>query len=270
MLVSCCASRIIASYIYQDGEAFVRASVAMDAIVQAVEARRAVPTALAYIDTPTHVHVVPSNCAETSSRYYEDRSGWQKALQLIPGAGLLQPVVYSDAPKGTSGGCPWGVSPSVTNPHHASPGTFLTCSFCRQTILSSVSMAQGPNYAIAKLIQRWRIMVSTYTATTPNNLKVSFERSLVATVQHARSSKTRKYKQLVSANVAPGARTYSVMHAAQVGAALEQIHHFAPNEFYDPATVCAVMAGLLVRDVTTQAVSTVPRYTRTVCGWPHL
>jgi hypothetical protein len=57
----------------------------------------------------------------------------------------------------------------------------------------------------------------------------------------------RKYKQLVSANVAPGARTYSVIHAAQVGAALEQIHYFAPNEFYDPATVCALMAGLLVR-----------------------
>ena len=34
---------IVASYIYQDGEAFVRASMAMDAIVQALIDRRDVP-----------------------------------------------------------------------------------------------------------------------------------------------------------------------------------------------------------------------------------
>ena len=39
------------------------------------------------------------------------------------------------------------------------------------------------------------------------------------------------------------------MHAEMVGAAANQLHHFPPNEFYDPPTVCAVMAGLLVRDV---------------------
>ena len=39
------------------------------------------------------------------------------------------------------------------------------------------------------------------------------------------------------------------MHAQMVGAAANQLHHFPPNEFYDPPTVCAVMAGLLVRDV---------------------
>jgi hypothetical protein len=33
---------IVASYIYQDGEAFVRASLAMDAIVQALIERRSV------------------------------------------------------------------------------------------------------------------------------------------------------------------------------------------------------------------------------------
>ena len=39
------------------------------------------------------------------------------------------------------------------------------------------------------------------------------------------------------------------MHAKMVGAAANQLHHFPPNELYDPSTVCAVMAGLLVRDI---------------------
>jgi hypothetical protein len=56
-------------------------------------------------------------------------------------------------------------------------------------------------------------------------------------------------RQLVSCNNGPPSRTESVMHAEMVGAAANQLHHFPPNEFYDPPTVCAVMAGLLVRDV---------------------
>ena len=82
---------IIASYIYQDGEAFVRASVAMDAIVQAVEERRSVTTALAYIDTPTHVHVVPNNCAEISSSYYAERAGAENAFLRCHV--ILQPMI---------------------------------------------------------------------------------------------------------------------------------------------------------------------------------
>ena len=84
----------------------------------------------------------------------------------------------------------------------------------RGKLLASVSTAQGPNYALAKFIQRWRTL-------------------------HARGSTSLKL--LVSSNVGPGARTHSVMHATRVGAALEQLHYFKPNEFYDPETVCAVV-----------------------------
>ena len=42
----------------------------------------------------------------------------------------------------------------------------------------------------------------------------------------------------------PGARTASVMHAAQVGAAANNLHHFKPNEFYDPETVSGIAFGL--------------------------
>ena len=180
----------LALWLWADGEAFVRASVAMEAIVAAVTERRATPPALAYIDTPTHVHIVPSGCAAVSSRLYSQRSGWQRAVQAVPGAGLLRPPRYADA-----AGCPWG------------------------TLLSAVSTAQGPNYALAKQIQRWRAIVA------------------------------RSDGQLVSNNIGPAARTESVMHAKRVAAAVEQLHHFPPNEVYDPATVCQVMAGLLVRDV---------------------
>ena len=75
-------------------------------------------------------------------------------------------------------------------------------------VFSAVSNAQGPNYALAKMIQRWRAICA-----------------------HEVDG------QLVSINVAPGARTYSVMHASQVAAVLNKIHYFAPNEFYEPATV---------------------------------
>ena len=93
---------IVYSGIYQDGEAFVRASVAMDAIVASLAQRRVIPPALAYIDTPTHVHVVPEHCATLSSTYYNERTGWQKVLQFVSGARLLRPVEYSKSPQGCS------------------------------------------------------------------------------------------------------------------------------------------------------------------------
>ena len=50
MWVALTRQLIVASYIYQDGEAFVRASLAMDAIVQALIDRRAVrPGAIYYL-----------------------------------------------------------------------------------------------------------------------------------------------------------------------------------------------------------------------------
>ena len=97
---------VICCYIYQDGEAFVRASVAMDAIIKAVSARRAVKPAIAFIDTPTHVHCVPDTAdagdfkigcvSRVSAALYAGAPLWQKALRW-----QLKPV--------RAGGGWWGV-----------------------------------------------------------------------------------------------------------------------------------------------------------------
>jgi hypothetical protein len=181
----------VCCYIYQDGEAFVRASVAMDAIVRALGTRRASPPQLAFIDTPTHVHHLKGGREEQLSAVLRKAAPcWQRALGQASGS-LLQPTVFTPLAAGKDGAC----------------------------LLRAVSTMQGPNYALAKLVQRWRAIAA------------------------------RGAGQLVSINVGPGARTASVMHAAQVGAAANNLHHFKPNEFYDPETVSAVMALLLICDL---------------------
>jgi len=60
----------IASLIYLDGEMYVRASVAMDAIIEIVTAHRQQSTGLIYIDTPSSVNLVPASCKAKAQEIY--------------------------------------------------------------------------------------------------------------------------------------------------------------------------------------------------------
>jgi hypothetical protein len=80
--------------------------------------------------------------------------------------------------------------------------------------------AQGPNYALAKRIQRWRAAVARAAGTT------------------------------VSFHVAPSSRTTSVLRNTALAAAFAGAHRFAV-EVFEPATANTLMAALLVHDLST-------------------
>jgi hypothetical protein len=79
---------------------------------------------------------------------------------------------------------------------------------------------QGPNYALAKRVQRWRSTVARAAGST------------------------------VSMNVAPPTRTRSVLKNRALAAAYAGAHRFA-IEIFEPATANTLMAALLVADLHT-------------------
>ena len=79
---------------------------------------------------------------------------------------------------------------------------------------------QGPNYALAKRLQRWRATVARDSGAT------------------------------VSMNVAPPTRTRSVVKNRALAAAYAGAHRFGV-EVFEPATCNVLMAALLVHDLHT-------------------
>ena len=79
---------------------------------------------------------------------------------------------------------------------------------------------QGPNYALAKRLQRWRATSARQAGTT------------------------------VSMNVAPPTRTRSVVKNRALAAAYAGAHRFGV-EVFEPATSNVLMAALLVHDLHT-------------------
>ena len=79
---------------------------------------------------------------------------------------------------------------------------------------------QGPNYALAKRIQRWR------------------------------ATAARRDGQLVSFHVAPSTRTRSVVKNRALAAAFAGAHRFGV-EVFEPDTANTLMAALLVHDLST-------------------
>jgi hypothetical protein len=81
--------------------------------------------------------------------------------------------------------------------------------------------AQGPNYALAKRLQRWRATVARRDGTT------------------------------VSFHVAPSTRTRSVVKNRALAAAFAGAHRFG-IEVFEPGTANVLMAALLVHDLMTE------------------
>ena len=100
----------------------------------------------------------------------------------------------------------------LLRPQYASDG--------RPGIHDALVPQQGPNYALAKRLQRWRAIVA------------------------------RDAGSIVSINVAPPTRTRSVLKNRALAAAYASAHHFAV-EVFEPATANTLMAALLVADLNT-------------------
>ena len=190
----------IGNYVYADGARFVRLAASVDALTGAIAEQRS-DVSLAYLATPTDVFAVPAEVIEGAA---SNRSGgWSVAGRFIRPAtvGKTFAANYSDTLV-DEGGRTWGISDSLVP-------------------------IQGPNYALAKSLQRWRAVVARDEGTTS------------------------------SANVAPSTRTASVVKNRMLAAAYRGAGTFGV-EIFEPPTSRAVMAALLVHDIRNPSSSAQP------------
>jgi len=181
---------VLGNYVYADGAANVRLSSAVDALTVRLQAGRDDVT-LGFLATPTDVFAVPAEAVAQSVHAYTTRSRAAKLagrpLRTLSGGRLLRRAYVP------------GVDPGIND---------------------SLVPQQGPNYALAKRVQRWRATLARDAGTT------------------------------VSMNVAPPTRTRSVMKNRVLAAAYAGAHRFGV-EVFEPATCKVLMAALLVHDLNT-------------------
>ena len=117
---------VLGNYVYADGAANVRLGSAVDALTVRLQAARG-DTALAFLATPTDVFAVPADAVAQSVRAYATRSRAAKLagrpLRELSGGRLLRRAYMP------------GVNPGIND---------------------SLIPQQGPNYALAKRVHRWR------------------------------------------------------------------------------------------------------------------
>ncbi|MET0422871.1 MAG: hypothetical protein ABW046_03280 [Actinoplanes sp.] len=174
---------IVGNYVYAPGPAYTRLSVAVDALAVRLRARRD-DVALAFLATPTDVFAVPGEAVAQSADRYRTRSRRARLTAAASGGRLLQP----------------------NYPDGAVPG-----------IADSLVPQQGPNYALAKRIQRWRATVA-------------------------------RRDGVVSFAVAPPTNTRSVTSNRLLAAAYAGAHLF-DVEIFEPETANRLMALLLVHQI---------------------
>lgn len=190
----------IGGYAYADGAAHVRVNVAIDALIRHVLAERGDGVSLAALLTPTDVYAVTEEVV-AASREQLARSGKLRQLARTVTGGRTFAPNYPDLVASGAG--------------------------TRYGIADALVLQQGPNYALAKRLQRWRLRV-------------------------ARADGLR-----VSANVAPATRTRSVTSNRVLAAAYAGAHRF-DVEVFEPDTANALMAALLVRDLRDPAAAGEP------------
>ncbi|HEY5979968.1 MAG TPA: hypothetical protein VIT41_10070 [Microlunatus sp.] len=181
---------VVGNYVYADGATNVRVATAVDVLGTRLLAQRP-ETALAFLATPTDVFAVPPDAVRASTGAYDARTRSAKLLgrplRTLSGGRLLRRAYVA------------GADPGIND---------------------SLIPQQGPNYALAKRLQRWRATLARHDGA------------------------------LVSMNVAPPTRTRSVVKNRALAAAYAGAHRFGV-EVFEPATSNVLMAALLVHDLHT-------------------
>ena len=179
----------VGNYVYADGSTFLRLAAAVDAMVdRLVETRPR--TSIAYLATPTDVFAVPKAVVDRA------RDAASPSIVKSTLKGITGSRVYAhnyEATVADDDGREWGISDSLVP-------------------------IQGPNYALAKSLQRWRALT------------------------------TKDRGILTSANVAPATNTRSVVN----NKVLATVYRGAPSfgvEIFEPPTTRALTAALLVHDL---------------------
>jgi len=181
---------VLGNYVYADGAANVRLAAAADALTVRLQASRG-DVALAFLATPTDVFAVPAEAVTQAGGAYATRSPASKlaagTLRTMSGGHLLRRA-YTP-----------GADPGIND---------------------SLVSQQGPNYALAKRLHRWRATLARDSGAS------------------------------VSMNLAPPSRTRSVVKNRALAAAYAGAYRFGV-EVFEPATCKVLMAALLVHDLHT-------------------
>jgi len=183
---------VLGMYGYADGGAHVLLSGAFDAIAAGISSRRA-DAAIAFLATPTDSYVVPARAVARARAAYRARRlrrVAQAPLKLASGGRLYRPAYENGAGEAS--------------------------------VADALIEQQGPNYAIAKRLQRWQGLLAA-----ADGRQVSF-------------------------NVAPATLTRSVTKNKVLAAAYAGARHFG-IEIFEPATTRTLMAALLVHDLHRRA-----------------
>jgi hypothetical protein len=180
----------LGTYVYADGADNVRVSLAADALATHLLGRGG-NLSLAGLLTPTDVYAAPVEVVEASRRRLERVGPSRRWLRQLSRGRVFAPN-YED---------------TIETPAGASYG-----------LADAIVPQQGPNYALAKRLAQWRLLVARADGIP------------------------------VSANVAPATRTRSVTSNRVLAAAYAGAPRFEV-EVFEPATSRALMAALLVRDL---------------------
>lgn len=185
----------VGSYAYLDGALHVQVSLAMDAICKELTEKRP-NTSLAYLCTPTDLHLIPKEAHDEMEELYKDYSKrlYCKFVRLISRGQFL--------------------TKNAIPPVEGEGGPYY--------VVNGISVAQGPNYAMAKRMQHWRAVVA---------------RSIGCTV---------------SSNIAPSTSTLSVVSNRTFAWAYEGMPYFKPFEIFAPETSNAVMSAILFHDLNNE------------------
>ena len=176
----------VGSYFYADGGTHVQLSSAADALVVDL-LENGTANALAYLCTPMDTFVVPADVRKASDTALASRKATD--IKKIFGTLTRNKVFHRNYEPGTG--------PAV---HDA------------------LVPQQGPNYTLAKRIQRWRATTAFADGHT------------------------------VSVNVAPATDTYSVTKNKILANTYKGAHAFG-IEIFEPATSSALLAALMVHDL---------------------
>ncbi len=185
---------VLGNYAYADGASFVRVAMAADAIAATLLDQRD-DVSLAYLATPTDVFAVPPEVvADARARVATTSAVWR--------------MLDSPMRMGTAG--------RAFVPHYRS--TVKDSSGRELGVADTLIVQQGPNYALAKRLQRWRAITARYDGVWS------------------------------SAHIAPPSRTKSVTKNRILGAAYTGSSRLGVEAF-EPATSSVLMAAVLVRDL---------------------
>jgi hypothetical protein len=191
----------VGNYVYADGGVHVRLSEAVDAIMTHLQADRDRLT-VAFLATPTDVFSVPWDVVEDARRRRSARRRGlvERPLGLVTGRRMFVPHYESGA--FATADPPFGVADNLV-------------------------AAQGPNYALAKRMQRWRATIARENGAT------------------------------ASLNIAPPTRTVSVTKNRAFALAYAGMKRYG-IEVFDPPAANALMAAMLVHDLRNPASSAKP------------